>query len=1665
MVATKHRIWSTAVAGLAAFLLLTGNATAVEVWSVDMQGAGSLDFGQEDPPVLAWGPDLVFGQGLIWNAFDVPGHALPAAFDPTMNLVDADGFPSPVNFSITGDVAGFSNAPGGDPLWKDYLFVNAGNAGPSLNWSITGLTPDATYDMINYGGVARLATITVDVDGNGDLTNDTPRIAPTGGASILRNITADATGTIIGDMGVGSTAEENWGGFQLMRASDTPVVGTVWSVDMQGVGGIVSKPEPTTMAGEENNYGLGDVWNALNIEGHPNVSVAPEMDLVDSHGNLTPVHLAFQGTVSSWSQEGTPLINDYLFVNAGNADFDALWEISGLTPGGSYEMFAYGGVARDAAITVDLNGDGALFDEFSSYVTGAGHLFADITADVTGTIRGSVAPGNASEANWGGFQLRDMNPAPMPTTLIWDGQSDGQWSEIDGGTGLSRWTDEFGTQQTVIPDVDAITIVRANTVEVAGDGVARSLEVESGEIQVTGSLAITQTVDVHDGASMALGANATASAGTDLTFGSGSSLTLDAGAELTGSSLEVATGSTMTLGQGALLSIRKDVAVASGTTLQIGPGATLQAEGGTVDAATFTAGSVIDVAGLLQLNSLSDGAAADALLIKRGSGTLVTAQGGVSTVASTAVRIEEGTLVASGSDPLGGATAITMAGGQLELNAVVEPLQAWDFESGDLTGWNLVDTVHGDNAVFATFGNQPAMLPHSGTYDPTTVQGTFWIRTWEGESLGTGDGPTGIVETDSFVLGEGAQIDLLIGGGNHPFSGDPDTPGANITAVNLERLVGPDDWEMIFSTNGANRNDLLPVRWNAPDYAGETVRLRIYDTASGGWGHVAADNIVLSTVAELDLADTDVLLTASSTITANPGASFGTLTINEGTLTTVGGSSIGFTATTIDLAPGVAEIGFNPQVATHLGAVTADGITPVTIAKTGQADLILDKGGIGLGNVTFEAREGRLVGVHDGSNPFGTAGLQLGGGEIVLSSTGGDATYENSLSIVEDGTLRAGATGTITPVEITLGGNGPGVDIPDGRTLTLTAGDGYTLNVAGDLSGDGNVYVENGSVTLSGAASSIGSMTVMGGTLSTAGNAVSISNRVDLGSSSFSIEAPDSFAISGSDLFDAEVGRTVTLSGGKLTVTPSSGLIQDLDADVGVTNTFDGVSLWENQAPSGGDDVAQFDAFLMPQLRPGTLNGHNTIEFLDDFDGTGDRMFGDDRDAFDGLIDGTGHTWFVVAKVGDQLDGSDLNRFFGTLTEPDIPGWTGISPGVNIDGVPYHVTRAGGNDFAWGTQSANDGQFHIFAGRLAKGTGSGILEQLFVDDPAAVGSTGATVLPGIDSDLLSIGVERLTGGEDFLGEIARIMIFDRPLGDEELNDTGAMLAQQYGLTTAFQHSGSEPGMPNTHFVLTSDTEMTATEVFVELGDLTLPSGSGTLKLSNALFSFHDVTVAEGTLIDGAIAVRGVLAPEAASRTIRVDGDVTILDDATLAIPIDATGTGRLEALLDVTFSEESKLQFVINGKSTFLAGEYTLITSFGEQGIEGTFSEILGLGQYVTNGGLTYDPNGETVTLTIDKNLHPGDATLDTTTDVRDFNVWNTNKFTSGTDWTTGDFDGNGVTDVRDFNVWNTSKFTSAAAGPPIGGQVPEPGTLVLLFGGVLGLLWAGRHRMSMRRR
>ena len=146
------------------------------------------------------------------------------------------------------------------------------------------------------------------------------------------------------------------------------------------------------MSGVDNASGLGNIWNAADVAGHQGTSRDPSFsNLVDNNGVITDVGFTIHGTVSGWANSnGDALVDDYVFVNAGNADRSATWELTGLTPGATYELFAFGGVARDAAITVDSDGNQSLSNDTPTVVSGAGFLFQRITAGPDGQIRGSI---------------------------------------------------------------------------------------------------------------------------------------------------------------------------------------------------------------------------------------------------------------------------------------------------------------------------------------------------------------------------------------------------------------------------------------------------------------------------------------------------------------------------------------------------------------------------------------------------------------------------------------------------------------------------------------------------------------------------------------------------------------------------------------------------------------------------------------------------------------------------------------------------------------------------------------------------------------------------------------------------------------------------------------------------------------------------------------------------------------------------------------------------------------------------------------------------------------------------------------------------------------------------------------------------------------------------
>ncbi|MEU3497676.1 GH32 C-terminal domain-containing protein [Kitasatospora cineracea] len=99
---------------------------------------------------------------------------------------------------------------------------------------------------------------------------------------------------------------------------------------------------------------------------------------------------------------------------------------------------------------------------------------------------------------------------------------------------------------------------------------------------------------------------------------------------------------------------------------------------------------------------------------------------------------------------------------------------------------------------------------------------------------GSGDAGTGAITSPGFTIDRNS-LHFLIAGGNRPLG----QPGA--TSVNL--LV---NGQPVRTATGDNTGVLKPISWDLSALQGQTAQIQILDDATGGWGHLIADQFVLS---------------------------------------------------------------------------------------------------------------------------------------------------------------------------------------------------------------------------------------------------------------------------------------------------------------------------------------------------------------------------------------------------------------------------------------------------------------------------------------------------------------------------------------------------------------------------------------------------------------------------------------------------------------------------------------------------------------------------------------------------------------------------------------------------------------------------------------------------
>jgi beta-fructofuranosidase len=168
-----------------------------------------------------------------------------------------------------------------------------------------------------------------------------------------------------------------------------------------------------------------------------------------------------------------------------------------------------------------------------------------------------------------------------------------------------------------------------------------------------------------------------------------------------------------------------------------------------------------------------------------------------------------------------------------------------DFEGETYGGWE---------AAGEAFGPGPARGALTGQMAVSGYRGERLVNTFF-----NGDRTTGVLTSPPFAI-ERRYLSCLIGGGRHP----------GTACINL--LV---DGRAARTLTGSNSEELTERFWDLEDLAGKTARLEIVDQATGGWGHINVDHIVL-TDSKPDLGlDRDRLLKKASESVAAAAARAG----------------------------------------------------------------------------------------------------------------------------------------------------------------------------------------------------------------------------------------------------------------------------------------------------------------------------------------------------------------------------------------------------------------------------------------------------------------------------------------------------------------------------------------------------------------------------------------------------------------------------------------------------------------------------------------------------------------------------------------------------------------------------------------------------------------------
>ena len=146
-----------------------------------------------------------------------------------------------------------------------------------------------------------------------------------------------------------------------------------------------------------------------------------------------------------------------------------------------------------------------------------------------------------------------------------------------------------------------------------------------------------------------------------------------------------------------------------------------------------------------------------------------------------------------------------------------------DFATGDLTGWITEGDAFQDEHVTDT-----EFFWDTIYFNPShKIPGGYHL--WGFNEQAGGDSLTGTLRSHNFVLGGNGKIDFLISGGR------------DIDRLYVA-LVRTSDGKELFKETATNYEEYQRKIWDASDYIGEELFIKVVDQSTGGFGHINVDD-------------------------------------------------------------------------------------------------------------------------------------------------------------------------------------------------------------------------------------------------------------------------------------------------------------------------------------------------------------------------------------------------------------------------------------------------------------------------------------------------------------------------------------------------------------------------------------------------------------------------------------------------------------------------------------------------------------------------------------------------------------------------------------------------------------------------------------------------------